>query len=100
MSNHSILIVEDEAIVAADLAGKVRQLGYDVIGPTATGEEAVELACTQRPTLVLMDIRLAGAMDGITAAEQIHRECHLPVLFLTAHSDTGTVERARHAEAF
>nr|WP_246559295.1 GAF domain-containing protein [Geoanaerobacter pelophilus] len=94
------MIVEDEAIVAADLAAKVRQLGYEVAGTTATGEEAVELACRQRPALVLMDIRLAGAMDGITAAEQIHRECHLPVLFLTAHSDMGTVERARQAEAF
>jgi PAS domain S-box-containing protein len=100
MSTLSILIVEDEAIVAADLAGKIRQLGYDVVGPTATGEEAVELALRLRPELVLMDIRLAGAMDGITAAEQIHRECKLPVLFLTAHSDTGTVERARQAEAF
>ncbi|MBC7963442.1 MAG: response regulator [Steroidobacteraceae bacterium] len=100
MSSFSILIVEDEAIVAADLASKVRQLGYDVAGTTATGEEAVELARTMRPSLVLMDIRLAGAMDGIAAAEQIHRECHLPVLFLTAHSDTGTVERARQAEAF
>jgi signal transduction histidine kinase/AmiR/NasT family two-component response regulator len=100
MSSLSILIVEDEAIVAADLAAKVRQLGYDVVGPTATGEEAVELASRHRPALVLMDIRLAGAMDGITAAEQIHRDCRLPVLFLTAHSDSGTVERARHAEAF
>jgi PAS domain S-box-containing protein len=100
MSKRSILIVEDEAIVAADLAAKVRQLGYDVSGTTATGEEAVELARRLRPALVLMDIRLAGAMDGITAAEQIHRDYRLPVLFLTAHSDTGTVERARQAEAF
>ena len=94
MSNLSILIVEDEAIVAEDLASKVRQLGYEVAGTTATGEEAVELARRHRPALVLMDIRLAGAMDGIAAAQVIHRECNLPVLFLTAHSDTGTVERA------
>ena len=100
MSNISILIVEDEAIVAEDLAGKVRQLGYDVAGLTATGEEAVELARRQRPALVLMDIRLAGAMDGIAAAREINHECGLPVLFLTAHSDTGTIERARQAEAF
>lgn len=100
MSKLSILIVENEAIVAEDLACKVRQLGYDVAGITATGEKAVELARRQRPTLVLMDVRLAGAMDGIEAAQQIHRECRLPVLFLTAHSDTGTVERAQQAEAF
>ncbi len=100
MSTLSILIVEDEGIVAEDLANKVRQLGYGVAGITATGEEAVELARKQRPALVLMDIRLAGAIDGITAAQMIHHECHLPVLFLTAHSDADTVERARQAEAF
>ena len=99
MSNRSILIVEDEAIVAADLANKVRKLGYNVIGTTATGEEAIELARQQRPALVLMDIRLAGVMDGIAAAEQIHRECKLPVLFLTANSDTGSIKQAQQAGA-
>jgi signal transduction histidine kinase/AmiR/NasT family two-component response regulator len=96
----SILIVEDEAIVAEDLAGKVRQMGYNVLGITATGEKAVELARRQRPALVLMDIRLAGAMDGIAAAQVIHRECKLPVLFLTAHSDTGTIEQAKKVGTF
>lgn len=100
MSTPSLLIVEDEAIVAEDLANKVRQLGYAVAGTTMTGEEAVELVRQLRPSLVLMDIRLAGAMDGIAAAKVIHRECKLPVLFLTAHSDTDTITRARQAEAF
>ncbi|MEI6674963.1 MAG: PAS domain S-box protein [Verrucomicrobiota bacterium] len=100
MSSLSILIVEDEAIVAEDLARKIRQFGYEVAGMCATGEEAVELACQQRPALVLMDIYLVGRMDGVAAAEVIHRECQLPVLFLTAHADAGTIERARKAEAF
>lgn len=100
MNNLSILIVEDEGIIAEDLARKVRQLGYDVAGTTATGEEAVKLARQLRPSLVLMDIRLAGEMDGIEAAQEIHRQCDLPVLFLTAHSDAGTVERARQTGAF
>lgn len=99
MSKRSILIVEDEAIVAEDLAYKVRHLGHEVAGITATGEEAVELARRCRPTLVLMDIRLAGAMDGIAAAQVIYDECNVPVLFLTAHSDTGTVELAKKAGA-
>lgn len=99
MSNLSILIVEDEAIVAADLANKVRQLGYDVIGMITTGEEAVEIARQQRPSLVLMDIRLAGVMDGITAAQIIHHECNLPILFLTANSDADTVKFAQQAGA-
>ena len=71
MNNPNILIVEDEFIVAEDLANKVRHLGYDVVGTTSTGEEAVELARRHKPALVLMDIRLAGVMDGIEAAQVI-----------------------------
>jgi len=93
------LIVEDEAIVAEDLAAKVRQLGYDVVGTASTGEEAIEIARNQRPALVLMDIHLAGAEGGITAAQVIHRECNLPVLFLTAHADASTVESAKQVGA-
>jgi CheY-like chemotaxis protein len=97
MNKISILIVEDEAIVAYDLANKIRQMGYEVVGTTDTGEEAIELARLHRPELMLMDIQLAGAMDGITAAQQIHRECDLPILFLTANSDPDTNERMRLA---
>jgi PAS domain S-box-containing protein len=100
MSTSSILIVEDEAIVAADLASKLQQLGYTVAGSTDRGEEAVGLACQHRPSLVLMDIRLAGAMDGIAAAQAIQREVDLPVVFLSAHSDRVTLERAKLAEPF
>ena len=100
MSNHSILIVEDEAIIAEDLAGKIRSMGYQVAGRTETGEEALELTRKHMPALVLMDIRLAGAMDGIEAAQRIHNEFKLPVLLLTAHSDTATVKRAQLAKAF
>jgi CheY-like chemotaxis protein len=99
MSKISILIVEDEAIIAYDLASKIQRLGYDVVGATSTGEEAIELARQHRPALVLMDIQLAGAMDGIAAAQQIHRECNVPILFLTANIDLGTDERAREAGA-
>ncbi len=100
MSKSSILIVEDEAIIRADIAAKLQKLGYDVAGETETGEEAVELARRARPSLVLMDIRLAGAMDGIAAAEAIQRESRMPVVFLTAHSDDITIRRARQADAF
>jgi len=100
MDNISILIVEDEAIVAKDLASKICRMGYSVAGITATGEEAIELACQKRPALVLMDIRLAGAMDGIVAAQQIHRACNLPTLFLSANSDMATVKRTRLEGAF
>ena len=100
MPEASILIVEDEAIVAADLAGKLHRLGYAISGSTACGEEALALARERAPALVLMDIRLAGAMDGVTTAEHIRRECDVPVIFLTAHSDRATLERAKLTEPF
>ena len=100
MSEATILIVEDEAIIAADLAGKLGRLGYLISGTTGFGEEAVNQAREQRPDLVLMDIRLAGTMDGIEAAEIIRREIDLPVIFLTAHSDQATLDRAKLAEPF
>ena len=68
MSKPAILIVEDEAIVAEDLSGKIRQLEYEVAGMLRTGEEAVGFVRRQRPALILMDLRPAGAMDGISAA--------------------------------
>ena len=66
-------------------------------GTTSTGEEATELARQLIPALVLMDIRLAGVMDGIEAANMIHRDCNLPILFLTANSDPDTDERMLQA---
>ncbi len=100
MGKASILIVEDEAIVAADLAGKLGQLGYTVCGTTARGEEALALMRDYRPDLVLMDIRLAGVMDGVAAAEHIRREFDVPVIYLTAHSDSTTLQRATLTESF
>ena len=95
MSKLTILIVEDEAIVAADLAGKLARLGYAVAGIAAQGEEAVALAGRLRPQLVLMDIWLEGPMDGIEAAEAICRQQDVPVVYLTAHSDAATLARAK-----
>jgi PAS domain S-box-containing protein len=95
MSKTTILIVEDEAIVAADLAGKLGRLGYEIAGTAAAGEEAVAVASRLRPNLVLMDIWLEGPMDGIAAAEAIRSQIDLPVVFLTAHSDPATLARAK-----
>jgi PAS domain S-box-containing protein len=100
MAKTTILIVEDEAIVAADLAGKLNQLGYEVVGTAAEGEKAVELACSLEPQVVLMDIWLKGPMDGIEAAEAIRRRHCAPVIFLTAHSDSATLERAKLSDPF
>jgi PAS domain S-box-containing protein len=95
-----LLVVEDERIVARDLANTLTDLGYTVVGSVATGEEAVQQACEHRPNLVLMDIRLAGAMDGVQAAEKIRSERDIPVIYLTAHSDDETLRRARRTGPF
>ena len=89
-----ILVVEDERVIAADLCECLSDMGYQVVGEAASGEEALRKVARHRPDLVLMDIVLDGEMDGITAAERLQREYDVPVIFLTSHADTGTIRRA------
>jgi signal transduction histidine kinase len=95
-----ILIVEDEIIVARDIAYQLQALGYEVVGMVGQGEQALPLAEQLRPDLVLMDIQLAGAMDGVTAAQWIRNHLALPVVFLTAFSADEVIERAKLTEPF
>lgn len=90
-----ILITEDEMIVALDLERRMKKLGYDVCAVVSSGEEAVRRAAQLEPDIVLMDICLAGALDGIDAAAQIRRIHDLPVIYLTANADEKTLARAR-----
>jgi signal transduction histidine kinase len=89
-----ILVVEDENIVAMDLRATLTRLGYQVVDSVGTGRQAIEHVEQRRPDLVLMDIQLRGAMDGIEAAERIRR-LEVPVVYLTAFSDDATLRRAR-----
>jgi PAS domain S-box-containing protein len=95
MNKTRILIVEDEFIVAADLAGKLMELGYEVAGTASEGKRAIELVEKHSPDLVLMDIKLEGEMDGIQTAEAIGKTHDIPVIYLTAHSDATTLARAK-----
>jgi PAS domain S-box-containing protein len=95
-----IMVVEDEGIVALDLVSTLRRLGYVVDNAVASGEEAITAAAASHPDLVLMDIRLAGKMDGIAAAESITRSQGAPIIFLTAHSDDDTLRRAKAVEPY
>ena len=95
-----ILIVEDESLVADDLEQRLSRLGYEPVGIVDTGEQAVAKGVELRPDLVLMDIRLKGRMDGIEAAGQLRVPHRVPVVFLTSHSDQGTLERAGMSEPF
>jgi diguanylate cyclase (GGDEF)-like protein len=89
-----ILVVEDELIVAADLCQLLEELGYTIVGSAATADDAVRMAVVDKPELVLMDIRLAGPRDGVQAATDIREQLGLPVIFLTANTDSRTVDRA------
>ncbi|MFP4618300.1 MAG: hybrid sensor histidine kinase/response regulator [Spirochaetaceae bacterium] len=100
MSKVKILIVEDESIVAIDIARRLKSLGYYVLGHTLSGEDAVLFSREKSPDLVLMDIHLKGEIDGITAAEQIRREYDIPVIYITAYSDESTLDRAKVTEPF
>jgi signal transduction histidine kinase len=95
-----ILIVEDNRTVARDLEQRLGRLGFAIAGVTGLGEEAIVLADDERPDLVLMDIRLGGAMDGITAAEYIRARLGVPVVFLTMFADDATLRAASVSEAF
>ncbi len=100
MEKARILVVEDEAIIARDIRQQLIELGYDPVGHATRGEEAVALAGQLRPDLVLMDITLAGSMDGIVAAHAIRDQFALPVVFLTAFAEEKTLERAKLSEPF
>lgn len=95
-----ILVVEDEGIVALDLCNVLRKLGYAVTGTAASGEEAIQQALETCPDVVLMDIWLQGAIDGIEAAQRIFAEADIPVIFVTAHGDAETLARASAASPF
>lgn len=98
MSRGRILIVEDERIVAFELERRLERMGFEVVGNFATGEEALASAATRPPELALMDIRLAGPMDGVETA-RVLRELHgTSVVYLTAYADDATIERLKGTE--
>ncbi|MGH8543414.1 MAG: two-component system response regulator [Gammaproteobacteria bacterium] len=96
----SIVIVEDERVIAFHLKHQLEGLGYRVAAVSPSGEQAVEKVGRLRPDLVLMDIHLEGALDGIEAAGQIHSNYRIPVVFLTAHAEDETLQRARASLPF
>ena len=100
MNQCTILIVEDEAIVAMDIEERLAGMGYQPAGRASRGDQALALAEHTRPSLILMDIRLRGEMDGIETAEEIRKRYHIPVIFLTAYSEDATLDRAKLAEPY
>ena len=94
-TSRKILIIEDEALLALELEAQLQDWGFDVIGWATNREEAVALAIDQAPELALVDIQLRGGDDGVQVAAELRASVGCDIVFLTAQSDAGTVERAR-----
>jgi CheY-like chemotaxis protein len=95
MVERTILLVEDDDIIARVAEWRLKNLGYKVCGRAISGAEAMELVVKQKPDLVLMDINLKGDIDGIETANMIKQGFNIPVVFVTSHSDGITLERAK-----
>ncbi len=89
-----IMIVEDESLIAMVLQRMLTDDGWTICAKVSTGEEAVESVKTADPCLILMDIRLSGAMDGIEAAQQIQAFSNASIVFMTGYSDPAMRQRA------
>ena len=100
MPNESILIVEDDDGVASMVAVHLQRCGYQVAGRVASGEDALAEAERSRARLALMDINLAGQLDGVQTAIRLRERFDIPVVFITGMSDDETLQRSREAKAF
>ena len=96
----TILVVEDETDIAAQIESMLTELGYVVCARASSAEEALRSATQQRPDLVLMDIRLRGLRDGIQTAEELRDRFRVPVVFLSAHTDEATLRRAKRSSPY
>ena len=100
MKKPRILVVEDDRIIARSLRLILEQLGYEVTALASTGQAAIREAEETKPDLILMDIVLDGDMDGIEAARVIRSNQSIPIIYLTAHADHATRERADATQPF
>lgn len=99
-AKHKVVVVEDEGLIAADLEARLKSAGYTVPGTADSAHKALQLIRRTLPDLVLMDIRLKGNIDGIEVADEVRKQLDIPVVYLTAYEDRGTLERAGQSQAF
>lgn len=100
LSGKKVLVVEDEGIEALDIQHRLIVAGYTVPGIAMSGEDAIDMAREMKPDIVVMDIMLQGELDGVKAARQIRDLIDIPVIYLTAFADDGTLERAKITEPY
>ena len=94
-----VLIVEDEIVVASEIKLRLEAMGFMVIGIVNNGRDAITAADEHYPDVILMDITLKGSMDGLEATREISLKSDIPVIFITAHTDTPTLDSAREASS-
>ena len=100
MAYAKVLVVEDDAIVAKHLEHMLLQKQYEVVALAASGDEAVKMAGALVPDIILMDIYLQGEMNGIRAAEQIRKQNEIPIIFVSAYSDSSLLQQAQDCESY
>jgi CheY-like chemotaxis protein len=96
--NPKIMIVEDENIIALDIRSILEELGYMVSSIVSSGEESIQEASKIKPDLVLMDVKLKGNLDGLSAGETIYKQFRIPIVYLTAYSDQATINRIKNGK--
>ncbi len=97
-SAKSILIVEDEPLIADDIAGTLTEKGYGIMGPVDNADEASALLSKSKPSLVLLDIQIKGNRDGVQFASEVRTKHKLPFIFITSFYDRATLDRAKATE--
>ena len=95
----TILVADDDELIAASLVQNIAELGYEVIGPAGTGEQAIELAKRHNPDLALLDICMPN-VDGLGAAIVLYKHMNIPVILVTAHSDSEYVQAGQRIGVF
>jgi DNA-binding NarL/FixJ family response regulator len=93
-SSKTVMIVEDESILAMYVEYRLKKKGFSVLEPVATGEDAIALAQVSKPDVIIMDIRLAGNIDGIEASKEICKCYHCNIIFATGYSDDNIRSKA------
>ena len=96
----SILIVEDESVLALDLRRNLERIGYFVIATVSSGEEVLEKLQLEKPDLIILDIKLRGELDGIETADIINKQYSIPFIFVSAYSDDKIIDRAKSVEPY
>lgn len=91
----SIVLVEDELIIAEDMTNILENIGYTILGVAIDFDEAIAILETKKPDLILLDINLSGKKDGIELAEEINKRFGIPFIFTTSYTDSDTLERAK-----